>query len=48
MNKYAILISSKAKSDIVQIYRYISLGLKSNLSALRLVENIEKAIRSLD
>lgn len=48
MTKYYIIISSKAKSDILDIYEYISETLNSDLSALRLIKKIEKAIRSLD
>ncbi|MDY3007309.1 type II toxin-antitoxin system RelE/ParE family toxin [Anaerococcus sp. AGMB00486] len=48
MIKHNIIISSKAKRDILDIYEYISETLNSDLSALRLVQKIEESIRDLE
>ncbi|MGF3114419.1 type II toxin-antitoxin system RelE/ParE family toxin [Facklamia sp. P12937] len=48
MSKYTIVVSSRAKKDIIKIYEYISANLNSDLSALKLIKKIEESIRGLD
>ncbi|MDO5028915.1 MAG: type II toxin-antitoxin system RelE/ParE family toxin [Bacillota bacterium] len=48
MSRFTIIVSAKAKEDILNIYEYISINLNSELSALKLLKEIEETIRSLD
>lgn len=47
MTEFNIVISSIAKRDILDIYKYISETLHSEESALRLIQKIEESIRNL-
>ncbi|WP_240843758.1 type II toxin-antitoxin system RelE/ParE family toxin [Acidaminobacter sp. JC074] len=48
MDRYKVMLKQKALDDIDSIYEYIALGLQNTDAALKLVDDLEAAIFSLE
>ncbi len=48
MEKYKVLLSPNAYTDLDNIYKYIKIQFKNSLTALEMVELIEETILKLD